>query len=173
MAGIADRRLARDLRNAAPLHPDHRQDSSGAHAMAEPFLARHALCHRARADHLADTRRHSQLSDRPRLHRSSLADFDQRRRNAPVCADWEIRCGFLHGDHGFSRRSRHSRRNPRDAQRIAGADPVFARQPTCLLRSGRSAAVVSDPSQCRSGVQAFPHRLPRQGEPSAFLLGQF
>ena len=64
-------------------------------------------------------------------------------------------------------------RHRRDAQRIAGADPVFARQPACLLRSGRGAALFPDSRQCRPGVQAIPHRLPRQGKPGAFLLGQF
>ena len=42
-----------------------------------------------------------------------------------------------------------------------------------VVRPGRGAAVFPDPRQRRPRVQAVPHRLPRQGEPGAFLLGQF
>ena len=35
------------------------------------------------------------------------------------------------------------------------------------------AALPADPRQQRPRLQAIPHRLPRQGEPGAFLLGQF
>src|ERR1051325_10309328 len=51
--------MARHLRDAAAVDPDRRQDQAGADAMAQPFLARHALRHRARSDHLADPRSRS------------------------------------------------------------------------------------------------------------------
>ena len=170
---LPTRRLARHLRDAASVDPDRRQDPAGALALAESFLARRALCHRARPDHLADPRRHQDLPDRLRLHRSRLADFDQRRRAAAVCAGRAIGRELLRGCHGRARRTRHRRRNRRDAERIAGPDPVFAGPHARVLRSGRGAALLPDPRQCRSGVQAIPHRLSRQGEPGAFLLGQF
>ena len=53
-------------------------------------------------------------------------------------------------------------------------DPVrFSRRHRArLLRSRCGRALSADPRQLRSRLQAIPHRLPRQGEPGAFLLGQ-
>ena len=50
--------------------------------------------------HLAYPGRYQQLPDRFRLHRSPVADFDQRRRATTVCAGRKIGRGFLRGDHG-------------------------------------------------------------------------
>src|SRR3979411_1517103 len=63
VAGIADRSVARDLCDVASLDPDYRQDPSRARPLAAPRLAPRALCHRARADDLADTRRRQDISD--------------------------------------------------------------------------------------------------------------
>ena len=98
---------------------------------------------------------------------------DQRRRQAALCAGRPLGRELLCGDAGRTRRTRHRRCHRRDAERTAGADPVFARQPPRLLRSRRGAALLANPRQYRPRVQAIPHRLPRQGEPGAFLLGQF
>src|SRR6516162_5278756 len=64
LAGTADRSMARDLRHVASLDPDRRQDSSGARALAESFLARRPLCHDIRPDDLPDPRWHAHVPDR-------------------------------------------------------------------------------------------------------------
>ena len=47
---------------------------------------------------------------------------------AAVCAGRTIGREFLRRDHGRARGTRHSHRHRRNAERIAGADPVFGRQ---------------------------------------------
>ena len=69
--------------------------------------------------------------------------------------------------------TRHCRQHRRDAERVAGPDPVFAGHRSRQLRSRRGQALPADPRELRSRLQAVPHRLPRQGQPGAFLLGQF
>ncbi len=51
--------------------------------------------------------------------------------------------------------------------------PLLARQPARQLRCRCGAALLPDSGQCRSPLQAIPHRFYRQGEPRAFLLGSF
>ena len=70
------------LRHAAALDPDRRQDPAGPDPVAQPFLARRALCHAARADHVAHSLWRSQLPARVRLSRPCAARLDQRRRQA-------------------------------------------------------------------------------------------
>src|SRR6266481_7759681 len=95
LAAIADRPVARHLRNAAPLYPDCRQDPAQAFTLAEPFLACDALCYGARTFDLADSGRRAHLSDRLRFHRASIGDFDQRRRTTPIRASRTIGCEFF------------------------------------------------------------------------------
>ncbi len=42
----------------------------------------------------------------------------------------------------------------------------------CLLRPRRGTPFPANSRQCRSGVQAIPHRLSRQGQSGSLLLGQ-
>ena len=90
-----------------------------------------------------------------------------------IAADGAIGRELLRRGDGGARRARHRRHHRRHAERIAGADPLFARRAACLLRPGRGAALPAGAGERRPRVQAIPHRLPRQGEPGAFLLGQF
>src|SRR6266851_3804839 len=71
-----------------------------ARALAESFLARRAVRHRARTDHLADPRWDADLPDRFRLHRSCLADLHQRRRTAAIGIGRTIGSELLRRCHG-------------------------------------------------------------------------
>src|SRR3984957_3255969 len=53
MAGVGVRRIAGNARHAASVDADHRQDPADADTLAESQLARAALRHLERADHIA------------------------------------------------------------------------------------------------------------------------
>ena len=172
LAGIAARGVARHLCDAASVDPDRRQDPARALALAQPFLACRALRHRARPDDLADPGRHAHFQ----------IDFDFIDHDLRIStSDGAKRQFALPGN-----RSRAFMRRVMAALAELGIhvaidempnelpDPIRFSQdtPARLLRCRRGAALLPDPGQRRSRVQAIPHRLSRQGEPGAFLLGQ-
>ena len=135
--------MARHLRNAASVDPDRRQDSPGPHALAEPFLARRAVRHRARADDLADSRR------RPAHSRSTstssiivLRISHQRRRHAGARAGRTLGREFLRGRDDRARASSAST-SPSTTMPNELPDPIRFRagRHACHLRSGRGAAL--------------------------------
>ena len=67
-----------DLRDVASVDPDRRQDTPDARTVAQPLLARPALCDRTRPDHLADAHRKPGVPDRFRLHRPPALGEHQR-----------------------------------------------------------------------------------------------
>ena len=112
----------------------------------------------ARPDDVADPGRHADVPDRLRFHRSRLAHLDQRRRAAAVCAGRAIGRQLLRRDDGGARRTRHCRRHRRDAERIAGPDPVFAGHRARVLRSrrGRGASCRSSSTATASSSNSAP-----------------
>ena len=86
----------------------------------------------ARTDDVADPGRRPHLPDRFRLHRPQLAYIDQRRRAAairagrPICRELLCRCA------GGTGGAWHSRRDRRDAERIARRRSSFRRTPRTL-----------------------------------------
>ena len=60
----------------------------------------------------------------------------------------------------------------RDAERGAKPDPLPAGPHACRLRRRRGAPLLARAAAGRPRLQAVPQRLPGQGEPGAFLLGQ-
>ena len=86
-----------------------------------------AVCHRARPDDVADPRRHADVPDRLRLHRSSSCAFptsDGAQRQFALAgqsvASFYAAVMAALAELGIRRRDR------RDAERIAGADQIFA-----------------------------------------------
>ena len=139
----------------------------------EPWLAGAALRDGARARHLADPGRRRDPRDRVRLHRPPPRRANQPRRGADAGARAADRRRLL------SRGSWTSLRGLGVAvaikempNEVAEPDPLLAGpRPRCLRRR-RGASLLARARPGRSRLQALPHRLPRQGEPGAFLLGQ-
>ena len=63
-------------------------------------------------------------------------------------------------------------RDQRHAERDRRCDPVRRGPRARVLRPRLCQPLLAHPQRVERGVRAFPHRLPRQGEPGAFLLGQ-
>ena len=162
------------LRHAAPVVPDRRQDPAGPDAVDQPLVARHALRHGARPDHLADPVRRARVSDRFRLHRSRAADPDQRRRRATVRARSPRRSPISTCGHGGAGRARASRSGFTVAQRGAGRDPVPRGPRPRRLRSGLRAALLARarfrPTGCSSSsARGFLGKV----SPVHFFWGSF
>ena len=160
-------------RHAASVDAGGRQDPPRAHALAQSFLARRALCHRARADHLADPGRRAHVPDRFRLHRPRAVGANERRPFPPAHARADGGGGILRRRDDRAQRARHRRRR---------SAPCRAKSPTAFRSSRTPCTPPTMPatptgsgaccSRAQRGAGAFPHRLSRQSEPGAFLLGQ-
>ena len=137
--------------DAATVDADRRQDPAGAHAVAQSFLARDALCDGARPDHIAD----------PDGARSFQIDFDFVDHVLWVrTSDGHVPAGGPQTDHGggilcrgAARRcpnsasrahQRHAERDRRRhpvSPRIASTPPTIATTPTA---SGASCSASND-----------------------------
>ena len=174
LAGAALRRLARHRRDAAALDPDRRQGPARAHALAQPRLARAALRHRARprharrstsaaalveiefdlVDHRLVVRARPSAAERGfALAPMSVAAFYRRVMAELAAAGVEVAINVVPNEMAdpipFPEDTRHA------AYDAAAAHAVLA-------RAGAG----------RPRLPPVPHRLPRQGEPGAFLLGR-
>src|SRR5438874_1103690 len=86
MAGAALRSLEGHARYPASVDADRRQDPADADALAQPFLARGAVCDGARPHDLGDSLSRARVPDRLRLHRPRAPGANQRRRIAAAVA---------------------------------------------------------------------------------------
>ena len=103
MAGTTSIGLEGHLCHAASVDADRRQDPTRADALAQSLMARGALCLGARADHLGDPLRRSQLSARLRFPRSRAAGIGQRLRSRGDRALPALGCRFLCRGHALAR----------------------------------------------------------------------
>ena len=71
-----------------------------------------------------------------------------------------------------ARRRRRRGGDQRRAERGRRADPVPRGHAPRRLRRGRGQRVLARAGSRRPRLPSLPHRVPRQGEPGAFLLGQ-
>src|ERR1019366_2227487 len=85
-------------RHAALVDANGRQGQAGADAVAEPFLARGAVRHRARPDHLANPLWRCRAPDRFRLHRPRVVGAGERWALSPSDP-------FAHAGGGILRRA--------------------------------------------------------------------
>src|SRR5437667_387225 len=172
LARVALCGLERHARHAASVDADRRQDTADADAVAEPFLARGAVRDRAWPDDLAHALSRTRVPDRFRLHRSRAVGADERWRFAPTPARADagrpIPYRAVRGDdRARARRADHDDA-VRDRRQHSVRSGPHPRRLRSRLRHAFLARVVLD----ASGADAFPHRISRQGEPGAFLLGQ-
>ena len=168
-------RVARHLRDPAPVDADRRQDPARADAVAQSFLACPAVRHRARADHVADSVRRANLRDRVRFHRSravACATSDGAQPQLPLkpqsVAEFyaEVMAALARARHRRRRSTTCRTRSP-DAIPFARGH-VHASYDAGRTRSASGACCCAG----RPRVQAIPRRLHRQVQPGAFLLGQ-
>src|SRR5437764_3031580 len=106
VAGAALRSLEGHARYPASVDADRRQDPADANTLAQPFLARGAVCDRARPDHLAHSLSRARVPDRLRLHRSYAPGANQRWKFAAAAARSDARRAVLRGivrGHGRAR----------------------------------------------------------------------
>ena len=164
--------LARDGRDLAALDADRRQGPADADAVGESWLAGSALRDGARARHLADSGRRRDPRARVRLHRPPPRRANQPRRGADARARAADRRRLPSSAHGRPWRPRRRGRDQGDAERGREPDPLLAGPRPRRLRCRRGASLLARARPGRSHLQALPHRLSRQGEPGAFLLGQ-
>ena len=131
-------------------------------------------CHRARACTAADRRWQGRdLHHRVRFHRSCAVAAHQRRPLPPAHAAAHDGRGILRRRAAGAARARYRRAHQRDAERNSRRRAVSRRiaahaayDRDFVNRFWRVLLALA------RRVLAFPHRLSRQGEPGAFLLGQ-
>ncbi len=113
------------------------------------------------------------LPDRFRFHRSCAVAAHQRRSCPPDRAQADDGGGILRRGDARAVCARHRRAHQRDAERDRRRDPVQPGPRARVLRSRLCQPLLAHLEFLKRGVRAVPHRLSRQGEPGAFLLGQF
>ena len=172
LARTALRRVEGHARHAATVDANRRQDPPGADALAQSFLARRALRHGARADHVADPGRRAQRCRSISTSSTTLlllATSDGQSRQ--VMLQPMTVADFYADVMDRARTARVRRRiNPMpceiadciafDQDRTHAAYDARRRQ-SLLARAARGAR--------RAG--AFPHRLPRQSRARCISSG--
>ena len=172
MARASRRGLEGHARHAASVDAACRQNTPRADAVAQSFVARHAVRDRARPDDLAYPSRGRPVPDRFRPRRSRVVDTHQRRAFPPSHACAEAGRRVLRRAVCGAGRARARHPHQHDAVRDRRSHSVRSRPHPRFLRSRirdplRAGALIHERGAC-----AFPHRLHRQGKPGAFLLGQ-
>ena len=154
---------------------DRRQGAARADAVAQPLLARHALCDGARAHHLGRCRstaaisRSSSISSTTCCGCAPATAISARSCCAPVTVARVLRrrdgtrCAELGVDVRIDEMPNEIAERGAASARTARTPPTTATTPTGFWRVLLRVARV---------FCAVPHRLSRQGEPGAFLLGQ-
>ena len=152
--------------------PDRRQDPSRADTLGQPFLACAALCDGDRTDDDADPVQAWRDSDRLRFRRSRALAAHERGAFPTDRAEADVGRGVPRGRVRRPEGARHRGYDRQPAERNSRCDRLHRGQgpsrPTIAMPRTGSGASFCAPF-C---VVAISHRVPRQGEPGAFLLGQ-